>query len=93
MRKAAQIRWPRAPEYAGITDGGDWTGSGWYQGKECAAGGAGYGTTKGGGDRRSHAPLAVRVDLVRGQARGTLGYERSRRLAWCWLLGWHWTVP
>src|SRR5674476_136248 len=40
MRKAAQIRWPRAPEYASITDGGDETGSAWYQGKECAAGGS-----------------------------------------------------
>jgi len=33
MRKAAQIRWPRAPEYASITDAGNQTGSAWYQGK------------------------------------------------------------
>lgn len=33
MRKAEQTRWPRAPEYASITDGGNQTSSAWYQGK------------------------------------------------------------
>src|SRR5665647_2645757 len=33
MRKAEQTRWPLAPEYASITDGGNQTSSAWYQGK------------------------------------------------------------